>query len=180
VRGDQPFTAHFSVMAKNDTVQKNSAVEKVVENEASVPAVAQRKTYTNWGAFAKAGLVPTEIMCNGYRPFHGVDISCHTRLRLDPAVMGEHVRADHGGGFSMTLRRGDRVWAGWKQFEDLGLEAVDLRCGVCGEELPFHPQHLLKHLRAHPNQNRRIVEGGQYLITLSFERPMESGDEFDG
>ena len=45
---------------------------------------AASKTFTNWDAFAKAGLRPVTITCQAYAPYHRVDRSCHSNLRFKP------------------------------------------------------------------------------------------------
>ena len=146
---------------------------KAIETSAAVePGGRQdaptRKTTTNWGAFEKAKLVPKEVICDGYRPYHRVDLSCHTRLQPDAKVLGAHVKAEHGGGFVFTLRKADAVWPGWRKFEEAGLESRDFRCDVCDEVIPFHPGHILKHMKPHSGKSKRIIPGGRYNLTLGF------------
>lgn len=135
------------------------------------PKEEVQKTVTNWIAFEIARLMPKEILCQGYKPTHQVDLSCHTRLPLDAAVLGKHIKAEHGGGFLFTLRKADKTWPGWRKFSALGLEAHDFRCAVCDAVVPFHPGHILKHMKPHTGKIKRITPGGGFNITLGFGLP---------
>jgi hypothetical protein len=137
----------------------------------------EQKTHTKWSALTSANLVPTQIVCNGYRPFHTVDSGCHTRLKLDPEQLKAHVEGGHGGGFSFKFRKGDKPWAGWKKFELLNLEAMDFRCEICNAVIPFHPMHILKHMRPHTGNQRRVLPGGLYNMTLNVGIPTATEEE---
>jgi hypothetical protein len=138
---------------------------------------ATPKTLTKWNALAEARLAPTEIVCMGYRPYHLFDASCHTRLMLNPAQIKAHIEGGHGGGFKLHFRKADKPWPGWKQFEELGLESMDFRCDICDAQVPFHPTHILKHMRPHNGKTRRVLPGGDYLMTLNVGLPSLSEED---
>lgn len=139
--------------------------------------VKQGKTgWTNWMVFAKAGLVPKEVICQAYKPMQMADMSCHTRLPLSISTINEHIKAEHGSGFLFRLRKGDAEWPGWKQFAESGLELHDLRCDVCDAEIPLSVPRILTHLRPHAGKTRRVKDGGDYLLTINPEKPVSAED----
>ena len=145
----------------------------IVESEA--PPI--QKVVTKWSALDEARLVPTKITCEGYRPTHRVDNGCHSRLRLNPSYMKQHLEGGHGGGFRLYLRKGDKPWPGWKICVEQGLEAVDFRCEVCDAVVPFSPMHIAKHMKAHSGKSRRVLTGGVFNITLSVGIPIPTEEE---
>ena len=68
-------------------------------------ANASKKTYTNWEAFAKAGLIPATLRCQSYKPVHLSDSSCHSNLKFDAATLKRHFDGEHGGGFWVDVRK---------------------------------------------------------------------------
>lgn len=136
-----------------------------------------KTTFTNWAAFVKAGLVPKEIVCNAYKPTHMVDMSCHSRLLLNAPSMIKHVEAEHGGGFLVTLQKSETEWPGWKEFSQSGMELQELRCNHCGHELPVSPQQIIRHMKSHGGENRRLKENDTFRMTISTERPLTADDE---
>ena len=133
---------------------------------------------TNWRAFRHAGLMPVTFECNGYRQFHRMDASCHTKLALNATALARHAfELGHGGGFIITLRRGDKPWAGWEEFEKLGLAAADLTCEICDKKVPFHPSHINNHMQVHTSKNRRPVAGGVFCMTLQAGEVMPAEED---
>lgn len=148
------------------------------------PALAEaspaKRTYTAWEAFAKAGLRPTSIDCQGY-PVPGIakhDFTCHTHLLLSAGNIKRHIEAGHSGEFRFFLKKSDSKTPHpiWKELEELGIEAQDFRCHNCDKTLRFHPTAILPCMRAHGGKTRRVFPGGNYNLTLSFAKP-EQGDE---
>jgi hypothetical protein len=144
------------------------------------------ETYTNWRAFAAAKLVPVRIDCHSYatKGRQGHDASCHSRIPLPatPAIFSEnHIAKDHGGKFQFYLRKSDGKQSPlWEQLMSSGLEALDLRCEVCDEQLRFHPSSFEKHLRRHPGQTKQAYTQviaadqnaqGLFNVTLGVKRP---------
>ena len=147
------------------------------ENAAPVKA-DERQTLTNWRAFEVANLIPLQITCQGYKPAHRVDLSCHSNLHFSAKQMLSHLNSDHGGGFQIFLRKGDRPWKGWREFEDLKIESADFRCELCEKVLPFHPNHLLTHLKPHAGKVKKIKPGGVYNLTIAINIvPLEPEEE---
>jgi|WetSurMetagenome_2_1015567.scaffolds.fasta_scaffold291146_2 hypothetical protein len=134
------------------------------------------ESFTNWKAFKEAGLRPTNITCNGYKPVHLVNEGCHTNLILEAQTLKNHLDGQHGGGFYLQLEQHSKVWPGWEQFAALGVELHDFRCDVCDAELKISPQSIVKHLRNHMNKNRRMEKGGRFVMTIGYGKP-ESTDE---
>lgn len=146
------------------------------ETKAAAPAVeAKPKTYTNWKAFEQARLTPVMVKCEGYKPVHLADISCHSQLILKAENVKRHVEGDHGGGFMFQLKvkdAGDKVASPfWDSLADAGLEAHDFRCDNCDKQLRFHPSAIIPHLKAHGGKTRRVYPGGKFLLTLSLAKP---------
>jgi len=133
------------------------------------------QTVTKWEVFNKAGLVPTEIWCQGYLPIHRSDSSCHTRLRLLADSIETH--SEHGGGFRFDLKRlENKVWPGWKGLQAKGLECHDFRCDVCDKVVPMHPLHIMNHMRPHLSKNRRTQVGGVFYLTIGPGTPTPTED----
>lgn len=126
----------------------------------------KRKTYTRWDAFDAINLVPTEIRCDGYRPFHNVDLSCHTALPLQAQSMIDHYLSEHGGGFTMKVRVGDSPWPGWKELADKGVELEDFRCGECLNAVRVNPADIQAHMKPHL-ASKRMKTSETFLLTIS-------------
>lgn len=143
---------------------------------------APQKSLTKWTAFEQAGLVPVQISCQAYKPVHGADMSCHTRLLFNADTLKRHMDSEHGGGFYFVLRKTDgKPSPLWKQMEQLGLEAHDFRCDNCDAQLRFHPSSFTNHMRAHGGKTRRVYDGGRFNVTLGMSRPdrEENDDAYD-
>lgn len=145
-----------------------------VVDETAAPTVT---CMTDWEAFEKAGLVPEEIVCEGYKPTHAADISCHSKLVPTLENIKNHLAGDHGGGFVFKLRKTDgKAWPGWKALRDEGLELHDFRCDVCdARELRVNPRFLIAHMRPHAGKVRRPMPGGRFLMTLGSD-PLPSDE----
>ena len=68
-------------------------------------ANASKKTYTNWEAFAKAGLIPATLRCQSYKPVHLSDSSCHSNLKFDAATLKRHFDGNTVAGSGLTCVR---------------------------------------------------------------------------
>ncbi len=142
---------------------------------ANIAKTAVEKTaLTNWKAFVDAGLVPTQIRCDGYFPKHPTNEGCHSALVPTGQAMINHLKAEHGGGFFITFRRtdGSKPWTGWQELQDAGIEISDFRCAVCNEQIALDPRHILQHMNPHKNGNRRTQEGKIFWMTIT-DKPVE-------
>lgn len=147
------------------------------ETQEAKPTLLQLAT-TNWGAFERASLVPTEVLCQAYHPVHQVDMSCHTKIVPTAKNMIAHLDGDHGGAFRVVLKRVEnKTWEGWKDLKEAGIECFDLRCDVCDKNIPLHPQHLMQHMKAHQGKNRRIQNGGTIWLTIGRGSVAPQGDD---
>ncbi len=126
----------------------------------------KRKTYTRWDAFEAINLVPTEIRCEGYLPFHPLNLGCHTRLPLHAQSLIDHLNSGHGGGFEMQVRVGDSPWSGWKDLQDAGVELEDFRCGECMNPVRVNPADIQAHMRPHL-VGKRMKSSNKFLLTIS-------------
>lgn len=127
-----------------------------------------KQAVSNWSAFKEAGLVPVEIVCEGYFPIHQFNSGCHSKLQLTAEAMISHLDRDHGGGFQMTLRRSNGpAWDGWDKLAEAGIEVTDFRCDVCDEMIRLNPTFILRHFPAHAGKTRRPRMGGVFNITIS-------------
>ena len=114
------------------------------------------RSYTNWDAFTKAGLVPVSIKCEGYAPFFTSDPSCHSYVKLDAVNLKQHYESEHGGGFRLFLKKSDgKSHPLWNELSLAQLEAGDFRCEVCNEKLRFHPTSILPHAKQHRGMTRQ-------------------------
>jgi hypothetical protein len=136
-----------------------------------------RKTTTNWMAFRDAGLKIKSLTCDGYFPYHRSNQGCHTPIVPSAKNALTHFKAEHGGGFFMEVVPTEKEWAGWQEFEDLGLELLNFTCGVCQQELRPSKQNILSHMRVHLNGNRRMTPGGEFRITISDSANLMEDDE---
>ena len=154
-----------------------------------------QKSYTDWEALDKCGLVPVALDCQAYQPFHGHDHSCHTHLRFTAETIKRHVEGDHGGGFQVYVRRSDgKPSPLWKALAEAGLEAVDFRCDICqsrpADGLRFHPSSILQHIKPHrgklaKNQDYNIMKGlqpkaeGKLSFTIRGSKPVQVEEDED-
>src|SRR5690349_21137271 len=109
-----------------DPRQRAAETAKLVGLSSTIPASAPtaetnpstKPSDTNWAAFDKARLVPSEIVCQGYYPVHPHDASCHSRIKLSAESMIPHITGEHGNrygtGFKFSLKPTDGK--GWKGF----------------------------------------------------------------
>jgi hypothetical protein len=153
------------------------AKEAMVLEKQETPVEKAPKTYTDWSVFDKVGLKLNTLICEGYHPYHPWNNGCHTTLIPKAENMKAHLDGDHGGGFLINLVHTDKGWAGWKDFERLGLEIMDFKCDVCDASLRLTPQTIAKHIKAHTGKNRRVKAGGDFFITLGYGRPETDEDE---
>lgn len=153
------------------------------------PSPSPKKSFTNWKAFADAGLVPVEIKCQAWKPVYLSDNSCHTRL-ISVDQIKNHIAAEHGGGFQIYLRKTDGKPAKiWQDFADSGLEALSLKCDVCDKELRFHPTSFIGCLKSHRGkiaraymqmqaENTKAI--GKFNLAIGYGQPenREEADEY--
>lgn len=151
---------------------------KAVEAEEVKKPTKTNPATTNWGACERVGLVPTEVLCQAYHPVHRVDMSCHTRIVPSAENMIAHYQSEHGGAFKVSVKRVEgKAWAGWKDLKERGVECFDFRCDVCNAIVPFHPQYIMQHMRAHQGKNRRIQPGGVFWMTIGIGPATPQGEE---
>jgi hypothetical protein len=170
-------------MPPTKTAPTSEPVATPIE-QASTPS-SPKETYTNWKAFVAAKLVPVRIDCQSYsiRGRQGHDASCHSRLPLptSPTTFADHILKEHGGKFQFYLRKSDGKQSPlWEELSTSGLEAADIRCEVCDEQLRFHPSSFEKHLRRHPGKSKQAYTQviaadqnaqGLFNITLGARAP---------
>ena len=140
------------------------------------------KTYTNWEAFAKAGLAPIQLSCSAYKPIHLHDASCHSKLLFKAENLKRHIEGEHGGGFQLEVKYTDSKTPHpfWADLSNNGLELHDFRCDICDAQLRVHPSSILPHMKAHGGKTRRVYPGGKFNLTIAMSRPdREDLDEFD-
>lgn len=150
----------------------SNSPEPIVDEQPQQP-----QCRTKWDAFEKAGLRPKTITCEGYFPVHRVNLGCHTNILLNADTMVDHVRGEHGGGFTLVLVQDGRKWDGWQRLRELGAELHDFRCDVCDREVPLVPNVILKHFQAHSGRMRRPIAGGAFLATIKFDPPVDGDEE---
>jgi hypothetical protein len=178
-------------LAKDPAIQdpKSPATSQSAVIPASVatetPATPTKPSDSNWSAFDKAKLVPSEIVCQGYYPVHPHDASCHSRLKLSAESMMPHVEGEHGNkygvGFRFSLRQSDgKVWKGFDDLHKKGVEITDIRCDVCDEVMRLQSQVILKHMKPHSGKTRRTRTGGIFWMTLSTTKvePLDEENSF--
>jgi hypothetical protein len=175
---------------KSTTVGAKTVVEDVspvIAAELAAPLPEGRKTYTNWKAFIDAGLTPSHIQCDGYRPVHMYNEGCHTTLAPNVKQMLGHFNGGHGGGFLVSFKEnyrngGDivrfgKAWDGWRELEALGVELRDLTCDVCGKDLKITQRALIQHCKQHTGKSSRVKPGGDFWITLTNDVPLSDDEE---
>jgi len=136
---------------------------------------------TPWENLYEGSLIPIRVTCQDYQPIHPADMSCHTNLPISSKVILNHMAPEHGagGGFLFQLRnRPGQKSELWKELAEAGVEVHDLRCDVCDEQLPMVPRRLIRHISAHAGKFRSARAGGGFWMTLKFESPEDSGDEY--
>lgn len=154
------------------------------------PSLDTPSTFTDWQAFAKAGLVPVGVACQAYAPTHRNDTSCHSYLRYTAETLRRHTEGGHGGAFQFYLKRTDSTKPSklWKELAESGLEAYDLRCDICDATLRFHPSSILPHCKPHrgklsKNQDYPIMKSaqskaeGKFNVTVQLPRVIEVVEE---
>jgi hypothetical protein len=135
-------------------------------------ANASKKTYTNWEAFAKAGLIPATLRCQSYKPVHLSDSSCHSNLKFDAATLKRHFDGEHGGGFWVDVRKTEgKPHPLWAELAASGLEAHDLRCDICDAQIRWSPNSIMAHMKAHSGKTRRVYPGGKFNFTIGYGQP---------
>lgn len=127
-----------------------------------------KQAVSNWSAFKEAGLIPVQIVCDGYLPIHQFNSGCHSKLALTAEAMISHLDREHGGGFVITLQRTNGpAWDGWDKLIEAGIEVTDFRCDVCDEVIRLNPTFILRHFAPHSGKTRRPRAGGTFLMTIS-------------
>lgn len=141
-------------------------------------AVAQSKCLTKWKVFEDVQFYPTQIWCQWFKESPNItDESCHTRIPAKIANILNHA-STHGGDFIITFARSSKVWPGWKELAEKGIECQVLACDSCGARLPINANHILEHFRVHADFNRRRKDNKAYRLTLgSGVRLSEDADD---
>lgn len=146
-----------------------------VTKAATEAAGSERKTFTNWGVFDRASLVPTRITCNGYLGSHPSDMSCHSNILLSSESVKHHMDPVHGGGwFFFRLRATDNPKSKtsiWKELAEAEIEIQHLYCPHCRANVELTPRSILYHLQPHPGANRVNVYPQQLCMSLGYSRP---------
>jgi hypothetical protein len=103
--------------------------------------------------------------------------------------MQRHMDAEHGGCYEIYLKRAEgKASPLWSELSTAGLEAGDLRCGVCSKQLKLHPASILQHMRPHNGDTKSrfrevasIKTGvvGMLRLTLQLEQPSEQLEDAD-
>lgn len=157
---------------------------------ASTDAVASGpRTISKWDAFGQAGLAPVQIVCQTYFPYHLYDGSCHSKVpKFSSEQLKTHIAGEHGAAFEIYLKKVDgKASPLWGDLSSSGLEAADLRCGVCSKQLRLQPSSLLQHMRPHNGNTKqsyrqatseRVGCIGKIQVTLSSNRP-DDVEDFD-
>ena len=141
----------------------------------------ETKSLTQWDAFTKAKLVPTQFECTGYFPIHRGEaaLHCHTKFPFKAENVKRHV-ASCAGGFQFKVKTTDgKPSPFWAELQDAGLESYDFRCDVCDAQLRFHPSSILPHLKPHSGKTRRVFPGAIFNVTIGLakvDRPEEMDD----
>ena len=162
--------------------QKSSAAFDTAPAVADIPTPELR---TDWNAFEKADLVPSEIVCQSYWPAQQHDMSCHTRLRADASNILNHINPEHGsgGGFIIKLRKArtkdkPEVVGFWNALREAGVEILDIRCDHCrGEIKNLTAQALLAEFKPHKGAHKSRTPQGAFRMTLSLGLPTPAEDE---
>lgn len=142
---------------------------------------AESKTFTDWRLLEKAGFVPAQIKCEGYKGSHPSDLSCHSNLIPVAGNVVSHMNPKHGGGwFHVKFRLTDgKKSPFWRELEDAGVELQELWCPHCREHVPLQPRRMMQHINANHLGATRVNMHPQTLcMSLSFRRPEEG--EFEG
>lgn len=159
---------------KTTSVATEEPIDNQLQEDLQPTETDERKVFTDWDVFNRAGLKLQRVTCQSYYPYHAYDRSCHTRMVIDPVIMKDHLDRDHGGGFEVILTATEKEWPGWKKFAELGIELLDFQCGVCQESIRLTPQTILRHMKPHTNANRRVETGGRFLMTIGYEAPIDA------
>lgn len=147
--------------------KKTPTIETPEATETVAPVQKTRKTRTDWKVLYNSKLTPTTIECREYPPVNYSLVACHSRLPLTAQSMKDHLDAEHGGSYFITLTQKDTPWKGWLDLQDMGVELADFRCNVCLQEIPLSGASLSKHMKPHLNGNRRIQKGDTFRLTLT-------------
>jgi hypothetical protein len=140
------------------------------------------RSLTKWEAFDEGELIPIQVKCQDYQPIHPWDTSCHTNLIPTANNVVRHMADEHGsgGGFAVQLRhRPGQKTKLWKELSEAKVELHDFRCDVCNEQLPLVPRRVIKHFAAHAGKSRAPRAGGNFWMTLKFDRPDELEEDLD-
>lgn len=165
----------------NATPSEVATPTTIAEVVPEVPDVAPSvKVSTKWINLVKLKAKPASVESKAYRPIHKFDRSSHTRIPPTAENMVKLIDST-GGGFLVELKPSTSGWAGWVDFQKLGVECVDLRCAVCGKREPLNPMLLAEHFKNHKSSvTGRTIKGGKFFITLSKVRlPDPDRDESD-
>lgn len=142
---------------------------------------SKRKTkLTNWDTFVKAGLGVTRIVCSPL-PGHPADEACKTNLIPTSAAVVNHITSQHGGGFIFTITDTGKIWPGWKELADAGVEIQWIRDEVTDHRAYVNGREIRNLLKPRQGKFRGAYQAfhGQFLFNLSFEPVRPEGDDND-
>ena len=156
----------------------SKTVSSIAEEAKAEPVSKTKTTYTNWDTFVKAGFGVKSIKCMTL-PGHPDDEACKTYLVPTAQSVINHVNAGHGGGFMFEIVEGGRVWPGWKEFAEAGLELQGLRDEVTDNQVNLSIRALKQALRPHQGKFRGAWQSfhNQFLFYVQFTPPPSAGDD---
>lgn len=146
----------------------------IIKPEPSLPKKTS-PTLTRWTNFGRAKVRPKRVTVMGYKPRHMRDLGSHTTIQ--PTAKSIIGNISQGGGFEMEFGYTDKVWMGWQELADAGVEIVDFRSANNAHEVPIEPVDIQDHMKPHLNQNRRMEKGGKFWITLALPKSIVQTDE---
>lgn len=145
----------------------------------SVEVEIKPKTYTNWEAFAKAKVMPSNLVCDVIH-MHPADEACKTRLPLEAKNMIRHFELGHGGGFQVKMKDNNgREWPGWKELADAGYEIVRMKCEVCDRQVQVSARDISNHRRPHQGKFRGAYQNFRDTFFIQIQNTPVFGDDDD-
>lgn len=163
--------------------EQEQLITRVKESTSVPKAAAPRRTITNWMSFVKANVAPKKVRVHKYREFFRFDDAPHVTIipTADKIISKaqEYMNKGENIGLEIDLGRTRQGWPGWAKIQDAGIEMVHFMCDVCGKEIPFHPQHILRHFPAHRHRaTGKLVRGGRFCMALGIDRSISESEAY--